>query len=224
MALIECVLSYGGRVLENYSAGAKRVVASATTEARQLGHPRVGTEHLLLGLLSEDDSTPAAALRAAGARLPAARHTVVEVVVVEAGSVAGDDLSLTPRAQRALERAGRFSRQERSAEVTERHVLLGLLDVEGLACQVLRGLDVDIVRLRDAVAGGADADTGTDSMQADEQPDHAAIRPRCPRCGASLDQTLAETSVTARDDANQPKPVTVVFCRACGTALGVGQP
>jgi ATP-dependent Clp protease ATP-binding subunit ClpA len=207
-------------MFENYSACARRVVSSATTEARQLGHPRVGTEHLLLGLLSEEGSVPAGVLRSAGARLAAARHMVAEVVVVDVGSVASEALAFTPRARRALERAGRFSRQERAADVTANHLLLGVLDVEGLACQVLRGLGVDIVRLRDAVGTGR---ADTNAVQRDEQRVHDVVRPSCPRCGALLDDTLAETSITARDDAAQPTAVSVLYCGACGTALGVGR-
>jgi len=48
-------VSYGSFVLENFSVGAQRVVSLAITEARRLHHPRVGTEHLLLGVLSDAD-------------------------------------------------------------------------------------------------------------------------------------------------------------------------
>ena len=120
-------------------------------EARRLDHPRVGTEHLLLGLLSDDDGEPADVLRAAGISLIAARHKVVEALGADAGSPNSEALPFTPRAQRALERAGRFSRKDQQPEVTAGHVLLGVLDVEGLACQVLRGLGADIVHLRNAV-------------------------------------------------------------------------
>jgi DNA-binding PadR family transcriptional regulator len=138
-------------VLDGYSAGARRVVSLATAEAHQLGHARVGTEHLLLGLLADADSDAAVALRAAGATLAGARFTVTEVVTEVVESTDDEELPYTPRAQRALERAGRFARRYRDPEVDPDHVLLGVLDVEGLACQVMRGLDVDLVRLRESV-------------------------------------------------------------------------
>ena len=138
-------------MLENYSDGAQRVVSLATMEARTLDHPRVGTEHLLLGLLSDDDGDGETGdlLREAGVSLAAARLKVVEALGSDLGSPTSEALPFTPRAQRALERAGRFSRKEQESEVTAGHVLLGVLDVEGLACQVLRGLGVDIAHLRD---------------------------------------------------------------------------
>lgn len=206
-------------MLENYSVEAQRVVALATTEARRLDHARVGTEHLLLGLLLDDDGEAAELLRAAGAHLPAARHKVVEAVGADAGSPNGEALPFTPRAQRALERAGRFSRKEREPEVTGGHVLLGVLDVEGLACQVLRGLGVDIVHLRDTVVA-----VPADLAVAQEQPSIEAVRPRCPQCHALLDDTLSEVLVPARRDGEPTTNVSVVFCAACGATLGVMRP
>jgi ATP-dependent Clp protease ATP-binding subunit ClpA len=208
-------------VLENYSIGAQRVVSLATIEARTLDHPRVGTEHLLLGLLSDNDGEPGDVLRAAGVTLPAARIKVVEALGADAGSPISEALPFTPRAQRALERAGRFSRKEQEPEVTAGHVLLGVLDVEGLACQVLRGLGVDIVHLRDAV------DTtraGVSVAVVDDKPSVAAARPGCPNCQAPLDETLTEMLIPARRDGKPTSNVSVVFCAACSTTLGVVRP
>jgi ATP-dependent Clp protease ATP-binding subunit ClpA len=214
-------VSYGGGVLESYSVGALRVVSLAEMEARRLDHGRVGTEHLLLGLLSDDDSASAQSLRAAGASFAAARHKVSEVVGAGAADAVADSLPFTARARRALERAGRFSRQDREAEVSPQHVLLGVLDVEGLACQVLRGLGVDLARLRAAVAG-----TRPDApiVRIDEPPTTDARRPVCPVCGSDLDDTLTETLVAARRAEGEATPVAVVFCRACGTTIGAMRP
>ena len=208
-------------MLENYSVGAQRVVSLATIEARTLDHPRVGTEHLLLGLLSDEDGEPADVLRAAGVTLPAARIKVVEALGADAGSPISEALTFTPRAQRALERAGRFSRKEQESEVTAGHVLLGVLDVEGLACQVLRGLGVDIVHLRDAV------DTtraGSSVALVDGQPSVGAVQPRCPTCHALLDDTLTEMVIPARRGGKPTANVSVVYCGACSTTLGVVRP
>src|SRR5258705_9386322 len=190
-------------------------------EARRLDHSRVGTEHLLLGLLSHDDGAPADALRAAGVTLTAARHKVVEALGADAASSNSEALPFTPRAQRALERAGRFSRKEQVTEVTPGHVLLGVLDVEGLACQVLRGLGVDIVQLRDAVGTPR---PNTPAVVVRDQPSVAAARPRCPNCYAPLDETLAEMLIPARRDGEPATNFSVVYCAACRTALAVVRP
>jgi ATP-dependent Clp protease ATP-binding subunit ClpC len=207
-------------VLEHYSTRAQHVVEFATDEARRLGHAGVGTEHLLLGLLSEDDGVPAEVLRTAGATFPAARHKVAEVVGGD-GTPADGELALTPRAQRALDRASRFARQERESEVTTGHVLLGVLDVEGLACQVLRGLDVDVAQVRDAVIA---ARSEVAAPRPTRKRSSEKARPRCPSCRAFLDDVLAETTVAARRSGAPSSEVSVVHCTACGTTLGVLRP
>jgi ATP-dependent Clp protease ATP-binding subunit ClpA len=210
-----------GWVLENYSAAAQRVVSAATSEARELDHPRIGTEHLLLGLLS-DDGDVADLLRSFGASLSASRHIVAEVVRSEPGSTAEDALPFTPRAQRALDRAGRFSRQQRKPEVGVEHVLLGVLDVEGLACQVLRGLDVDVVHLREAAAGRGSAVEAP--LVDDPEVEPNTVRPTCPWCSALLEGTLAQTTVAARGESGSSTDVVVVHCGSCGVTLGVLRP
>ena len=173
-------------VLENFSVRAQRVVSLATMEARLLDHPHVGTEHLLLGALSDDDGELAAVLRTAGVTLAAARHKVVEAVGAGTGSSNSGALPFTPRAQRALERAGRFSRKQQEPEVTAGHVLLGVLDVEGLACQVLRGLGVDIDHVREAFVTTR---VDNPAVLAYDQPSVKEVRPWCPNCHALLDDT-----------------------------------
>lgn len=216
-------MSYGGRVPETLSTATTQVVARATAEARALGHPHVGTEHLLLGLLSDEGDGPALLLRDAGASLAAARHKVTEVVSSEDGTAAGE-LPFTARAQRALDRAARFSRQNREPEVTANDVLLGVLDVEGLACQVLRGLGVDVGNLRNALVAtrsGADSSVGLEAPST--EPAEPSVEPRCPWCQAALDGSLAETVLTTQGDVEQ-STVSVVFCGSCGATLGIVRP
>lgn len=213
-----------GGVLEGGSDEARDVVSSAGEEARRLGHARVGTEHLLLGLLATADSAPAAALRAGGATLPAARHMVSELAPHD-GELGDDaELGLTERAQRALERAGRFSRRDRQPEVTAGHVLLGVLDVEGLGCQVLRGLGVDLVRLRDsATTGPIEATSGTEAVVIGELlvepvPTRTPL-PRCPACNSELVGNLVDSELEAQRAGGVTR-VGVISCATCGTAIG----
>ncbi|MEP7115553.1 MAG: Clp protease N-terminal domain-containing protein [Ilumatobacteraceae bacterium] len=84
-------------MLENFSVRAQRVVSLATREARRLDHPQVGTEHLLLGALSDDGGEPAEVLRAAGVSLAAARHKVVEALGAGTGLSKNEVLPFTPR-------------------------------------------------------------------------------------------------------------------------------
>ena len=53
-------------MFERFTAASREVVIVAQREARQLGHPTIGTEHLLLGLIHQTQSSPARLLRPQG--------------------------------------------------------------------------------------------------------------------------------------------------------------
>src|ERR1700690_4427403 len=59
-----------------YTSRAKKVLELAMSEARELNHSYVGTEHLLLGLLREEKSGAAQALVRSGVRLDRTRSAV----------------------------------------------------------------------------------------------------------------------------------------------------
>lgn len=79
-------------MFERFDDGARHVVALAQDEARALGHPHVGTGHLLLGLLREPRGVAAAVLADAGHTPASVRAAVVRLV--PGGQPAGDDAAL----------------------------------------------------------------------------------------------------------------------------------
>jgi ATP-dependent Clp protease ATP-binding subunit ClpA len=213
--------------LEGFDASAQRAVRLAEAEARKLGHDRVGTEHLLLGLLSDDTSVAAIALGEAGVTVAAARHKAGEALGRSPGTSTSVESSLprSARATRALGRAVRFAHARHSAGVGCEHVLLGVLDVEGTAGQVLRGLGVDVDRLRatlDDVTGADGAGAGT-KRQRVEPARPTMIRVNCASCGCDLDDELAYRTLTAQGPEG-PRDVVVYACGTCGCAIGTMTP
>lgn len=103
-------LHYHGRVFERFTDRARRVVVLAQEEARLLNHGNVGTEHLLLGLLSEGEGVAAQVLAALRISLYSVRHQVEERIGVGASAPQGH-VPLTPRAKKALELALREALQ-----------------------------------------------------------------------------------------------------------------
>ncbi len=209
-------------VFERFDEQARRAVELAHDEARRLGHGHIGTEHLLLGILADGQSPAAQALEMSGATLEGCRQKAGEAVGITGG---GGDLSaklaLTDRANRALDRAARLSLRRRATHVDNRHILLSVLDVEGTAGQVLRGLSVDLNALRaslDAISEeppAAAADTG----DAIREPEHRGA-PICPTCRSSLAATLAQLVVKANQGGGRSRDYLVVYCSSCGSALG----
>ncbi len=205
--------------LRGFDPSAARSVALAEREARELGHDRIGTEHLLLGLLTNASET-SAALTDAGVTLTAARGKVREAVGSSSGiaTPATGPLPRTARAHRALGRAARFAHAEGSDVITSDHVLCGLLDVEGTAGQVLRGLGVDVESLRHASSETLETDRGVDTR---ERADTAASPAKCPSCSVALEENLASRVVGATTDSGAALDAIVFSCASCGQVLGV---
>ena len=66
-----------------YTSRAKKVLELAMSEARELNHSYVGTEHLLLGLLREEKGIAAQVLTDAGVNLEAARAETLRLLGTE---------------------------------------------------------------------------------------------------------------------------------------------
>ncbi|MBK5221296.1 MAG: Clp protease N-terminal domain-containing protein [Acidimicrobiia bacterium] len=217
--------------LDAFGADARLAVAAADALAREIGHDRVGTEHLLLGLLAVEPCDAASLLADAGATLAAARHQVIEAVgPVEHLPPQGRALPRTARASRAIGRAVRFSHHRHAPDVGTEHLLLGVLDVEGTAGQVLRklGLDLDALRLAiDAERPGppdGEVDDPATLNAADPTATPAPALPpmRCPSCRSAIDDHLTWRSVVAspHDPTDAVRTVLIVACGECGTAIG----
>ena len=209
-------------VFERYSDQARQAVELAEAEARRLGHGHLGTEHLLLGILAEGRSAAARALMASGASLQGCRELAAEAVGEQQEVRPSEALPLTDRSTRAMERAARLARRRRDPHVECEHVLLSVMDVEGRAGQVLRGLAVDLVGLRQALeAGSAPAPPEPEPAPA-SRPD--GVAPRCARCEAPLEEALTYQLLSAAPDAAAPagrsRRFVVAYCSACGAVIG----
>lgn len=210
--------------LDGFGGAARQAIAAAADAAVDLGTTRVGTEHLLLGVAASASSA-ADLLRRAGASIAAVRRKVAETNSGSgAPTAAGGVVGRSPRADRALSRAHRFAHDRRSPETRSEHLLLGILDVEGTAGQVLRGLGVDVDGLRAALAGadltrrdggGDDDSAGAAGTGLEGEARDTAV-PRCPACDGDLAASgLATTMVPAGAGT-----ATLLSCPACGTAIG----
>jgi ATP-dependent Clp protease ATP-binding subunit ClpC len=135
-------------VFERFTDRARRVLILAQEEARSLNHGFIGTEHLLLGLIREQDGVAAQALSELGITLDGVRTKVVEVVGLPATPSAGSP-PFTPRAKKALDLALRQALQLGHNYIGTEHVLLGVVEEgEGVGAQVLVSLGGDRSRVR----------------------------------------------------------------------------
>jgi ATP-dependent Clp protease ATP-binding subunit ClpC len=140
-------------VFERFTERARQAVIAAGDEARELGHGHIGSEHLLLGLLHEQEGVAARALASSGISLADTRRAVSRYVPTE-GQPSHGQLPITPRGKQILERADEESRSLGNNYVGTEHLLLALADVDdGVAMKILRDRDVDEPKIREAVMG-----------------------------------------------------------------------
>ena len=138
-------------MFERFTERARQVVVFAQEEARLLGHPHIGTEHLLLGLFREDEGVAAVALRSCDLALGPARAAVVRIAGTGAGTSTGQ-IPFTPRAKRTLELALREAVALGHNYIGTEHILLALTtSPDSFAARVLLESGVDEAALRDAV-------------------------------------------------------------------------
>ena len=138
-------------MFERFTDRARRVVVLAQDEARGLKHNYIGTEHLLLGLISEGEGVAAKALETMGIKGEAVRASVVEIIGEGEKPVEGH-IPFTPRAKRVFELSLREALQLGHNYIGTEHLLLGLLkEGEGVAAQVLTKQGADLAQVRQTV-------------------------------------------------------------------------
>ncbi len=138
-------MSMYGRFTEQ----AQRALILAQEEAKRLQYNFVGTEHLLLGLLSAGEGMAVKVLSGMGVNLERVRAEV-EKVIGRGSTPASGEIGLTPRAKKVvLEFSVEEARQLGHNYVGPEHILLGLIrEGEGVAARVLVNLGADLDKLR----------------------------------------------------------------------------
>ena len=133
---------------DKFSERARRVLTSAQEEAQRLNHGYIGTEHLLLGLIREEEGVGAKVLTNLGVTLAKVR-SAVEYIIGRGEKAATSEIELTPRAKRVIEMAIDEARQLSHNYIGTEHLLLGLLhENEGVAASVLESFGITLEQAR----------------------------------------------------------------------------
>jgi ATP-dependent Clp protease ATP-binding subunit ClpC len=141
-------------VFERFTERARQVVVLAQDEARRLRHDYIGTEHLLLGLLREEEGIAARVLESLGLTVDAVRAQVARIVApgepVQTGGM--HQIPFTPRAKKVLDLSLREAIALGHSYIGTEHVLLGLLhEGDGVATRILIDAGAGPDRVRNAV-------------------------------------------------------------------------
>jgi FolB domain-containing protein len=150
---------------ERFTERARKVVVLAQEEARHFNHNYIGTEHLLLGLLQEDNGGAARVLNSLNIALDEVREQV-KIIVGYGRERTVSRPPFTPRSKKVLDLALREAWQLGYSYIDTEHILLGLVrEPEGVAARVLSKLGVDSDKVRREVVrmlgGGWEIEQGT---------------------------------------------------------------
>ena len=154
-------------MFERFTERARQVVVLAQEEARTLKHNYIGTEHILLGLLREEEGLAARVLESLDITVERVRAQVVRIVG-SGEEVTSGQIPFTPRAKKVLELALREALSLGHNYIGTEHILLGLVrENEGVAARILLDFDADSEKIRNEVIrmlsgpGGRRQGTGT---------------------------------------------------------------
>ncbi len=149
----------------------QRALLAAQAEAARLGRTYVGTEHLLLGVLTE----PGGAVPVLqGITLDAVRNEIIQILGRGEDNPQGKQMVYTPRTKKVLEQSVREARELRQNYVSTEHILLALMrEREGVAAHVLIKMGLDLSKARDEllrILTGADDETAPQESAGAETP------------------------------------------------------
>ncbi|WP_079525071.1 ATP-dependent protease ATP-binding subunit ClpC [Halobacillus hunanensis] len=133
-----------------FTERAQKVLALAQEEAVRLGHNNIGTEHILLGLVSEGEGIAAKSLTALGLEASKIQQEVEKLI--GKGEKVSQTIHYTPRAKKVIELSMDEARKLGHSYVGTEHILLGLIrEGEGVAARVLNNLGVSLNKARQQV-------------------------------------------------------------------------
>ena len=132
---------------------ARKVLELANQEAQRCNHEYVGTEHVLLGFISEGTGAGAYVLKNLGVDLRNVRLEVEKLIELGPDIVWTEKLPLNPLTKNVIKYAMQEARNLHQKDVRSEHLLLGLLrEQEGMAAHVLMKLGLKLEDVREEVA------------------------------------------------------------------------
>ncbi|MGS0745451.1 ATP-dependent Clp protease ATP-binding subunit [Syntrophomonas erecta subsp. sporosyntropha] len=196
-------------MFRRFTQRARNAVIHAQEEARQLNHPAIGTEHILLGLLREGEGVGAKALLSMGIDLEKVREEIVRVIGSSSnvGEPADGDLPVTPRAKKVFNLAFDEARLQGVNYVGTEHLLLALLrEEEGVAGQVLMYMGIRLDAVREQVLNllGGEIQPGHHNMFYQE-PSNQFTPPASKRKAKSKTPTLDSFSLDLTQEAMESR-------------------
>ena len=136
-------------MFEKFTERGRKVIIYAREEAEKRQNDYLGTEHLLLGLLREEDSLPMIIIKKMGLSAEELRMEVERNLPTGSNILTFGDIPFTPRAKKVLELAVEEARLLGHSYIGSEHLLIGLIrEDSGIAGKILRSLGANLLGVR----------------------------------------------------------------------------
>ncbi|MGN0251086.1 MAG: ATP-dependent Clp protease ATP-binding subunit [Oliverpabstia sp.] len=148
-----------------YTEQARTAIMYAEKMARNCGHSYIGTEHLLAGLIHEEQGTAGMVLRDLGITEVKLKEMIDKLIAPGSDVTTADTRGYTPRAERVLEESRQQAQDFRSVRIGTEHILLAMLgELDCVATRLLHTMGIQIQKLQTELLIAM----GEDSAQARE--------------------------------------------------------
>ena len=132
-----------------YTDQAKKAILYAEKIACKCGHSYIGTEHLLTGLIHEEQGTAGMVLREMGVSETKLLELIEKLIAPASDLLTADSRGYTPRAERVMEDSQRQAIDYRSEKVGTEHLLLAMLnEVDCVGTKLLHTMGISIQKLQ----------------------------------------------------------------------------
>lgn len=181
----------------SYTKQAESAIRYAAKKAREMGHPYIGTEHLLLGLREEVAGVAGQILAQNGVEEEKVIQLMDELIVPRDEAFAGKKPEESPRFRYILENSEKEAGRLRTAEVGTEHLLLSMIrDVDCVATRILITLNINLQKIFQDIMNAA----GVDAKEYQEEIQEAQ------KGGGSMMEQFC-TDMTARAQSGKLDPV-----------------
>jgi ATP-dependent Clp protease ATP-binding subunit ClpC len=128
----------------NFTNRVQKVIRYSKEEAMRLGHDYIGTEHLLLGIIKENEGIAIKILQNLGCHLSTLKKSIEDSTNTSGGIMTIGNLPLSKRAEKALKLTYIEAKNFKNDVIGTEHLLLSILkEKDSLAAQILLTLDID---------------------------------------------------------------------------------
>ena len=181
----------------SYTEQAERAIKYASKKAKEMRHPYIGTEHLLLGLRSAYSGVSGQILAQNGVEEKDVLRLMDELIVPPENSFEGKKPEESPRFRSILENSEKEARRLHTADVGTEHLLLSIIrDVDCVAARILITLNINLQKIFQDIMAAA----GIDAKEYQEE-----IQEGQKGAGAMLEQYC--TDLTAQAEEGRLDPV-----------------